>query len=92
MIKHLEQDNHDLYREIGLSSEKWCLFIMNDNFNPEVVYGGSHWYLLLFNPIVRQFFVFDSLAGSTVNDRIIQVNYQSNILCVFKKYLLNFKL
>jgi len=55
------EDSNQLFREIGLSSDKWILFILNDNQDPGVAYAGTHWSLVLFHPTPRRrFLLFDS--------------------------------
>ncbi|KAI1729352.1 sentrin-specific protease 8 [Ditylenchus destructor] len=66
LIKYCDEneDNSALFKDVGLSPEKWCFFILNDNADPNVAYGGSHWCLLLFDPIKQSFLLFDSMPGS----------------------------
>jgi hypothetical protein len=42
MIKYCDEqeDNSELFRNIGLSPDKWALFLLNDSRNPDIVGFG----------------------------------------------------
>lgn len=47
---------------------KLFILIVNNNSNPDMAFGGSHWSLLLFVRTLNEFWYFDSYANS--NQRV----------------------
>lgn len=51
MVKYTDAQSRDEIREllksVGVRSDKWCCFLLNDCNDPSAVSGGSHWTLLL---------------------------------------------
>ncbi|KAF7640219.1 ULP_PROTEASE domain-containing protein [Meloidogyne graminicola] len=73
LIKYETNHIDDLLKNIGINSKKWNIFIYNNSNNPDQVYSGSHWSLLLFNPNKRNFLLFDpaKMANKTYIDEPI---------------------
>uniref|UniRef100_A0A7E4WAR4 ULP_PROTEASE domain-containing protein n=1 Tax=Panagrellus redivivus TaxID=6233 RepID=A0A7E4WAR4_PANRE len=47
-------------QDIGLSSKRYNFFLVNDNMNPSMIGGGTHWSLLVYDPRRRGFVFLDS--------------------------------
>ncbi|KAK0428186.1 hypothetical protein QR680_010660 [Steinernema hermaphroditum] len=52
-----------LCSDFGLSASKWTLFLLNNSFDSERAYSGTHWSLLVFDPLERRFAIYDSISG-----------------------------
>ncbi|TKR59404.1 hypothetical protein L596_029079 [Steinernema carpocapsae] len=52
-----------LCSDFGLFRSKWVLFLLNNSFDSERAYSGTHWSLLLFSPRESAFHIFDSTNG-----------------------------
>lgn len=63
LIKYENDQIDTLLNNIGVNPDKWNLFIYNDSNNPNQVYSGTHWSLILFNPNQKNFLLFDPARG-----------------------------
>jgi hypothetical protein len=40
---HEDQGLDILLRDIGVTPERWAIFIYNNSDQPDVIYSGTHW-------------------------------------------------
>uniref|UniRef100_A0AC34QVW6 Ubiquitin-like protease family profile domain-containing protein n=1 Tax=Panagrolaimus sp. JU765 TaxID=591449 RepID=A0AC34QVW6_9BILA len=58
IIKFIPLDD-DVFKNLGLSPSRFLFFPVCDNKNPALIGGGTHWTLLVYDPIKREFYFFD---------------------------------
>lgn len=55
MLKYTDVSSVDQIREllssVGVGSSKFCFFFVNDSTNPLIAGGGTHWTLLVHDPV-----------------------------------------
>lgn len=75
MIKLVDASNElaMLLESFGIRADRWCFFLLNDNMNPDMAYGGSHWILVVYDPTKKHIGVLDSMARD-VDDGTRQVS------------------
>lgn len=75
------QDGNDaiemLLREMGVSRQRWALFIYNDSNRPDQIYSGTHWSLIVFNPNQHFLLYVDPSPGASASPKIQQ--FASNL-------------
>ncbi|KAI6221945.1 hypothetical protein M3Y99_01520800 [Aphelenchoides fujianensis] len=52
----------ELLRSVGVSPDKYCAFLLNDNADPTAVSGGTHWTLLLHDPVQKVMWQLDPMV------------------------------
>ncbi|CAK5034840.1 unnamed protein product [Meloidogyne enterolobii] len=75
LIKYESDQIDTLLNNIGVNPDKWNLFIYNDSNNPNQVYSGTHWSLILFNPNQKNFLLFDPARGFENYDNVSEPVY-----------------
>uniref|UniRef100_A0A914EKZ9 Ubiquitin-like protease family profile domain-containing protein n=1 Tax=Acrobeloides nanus TaxID=290746 RepID=A0A914EKZ9_9BILA len=61
LIKYTEKNQlQELLSSFEIDPMKWNIFMFNDNSDPTLIYGGTHWSLIVFSPTERTFYLFDS--------------------------------
>uniref|UniRef100_A0A1I7Z3X1 ULP_PROTEASE domain-containing protein n=1 Tax=Steinernema glaseri TaxID=37863 RepID=A0A1I7Z3X1_9BILA len=53
-----------LCSDFGIGPSKWTLFLLNNSFDSERAYSGTHWTLLVYSPVEQRFSIYDSLSDS----------------------------
>ncbi|KAI6206824.1 hypothetical protein M3Y94_00958000 [Aphelenchoides besseyi] len=66
MVKYTNPESTDEIREllqsVNVQPDKWCCFLLNDNSDPTAVSGGTHWTLLLHDPIQKILWQLDPMV------------------------------
>ncbi|KAH7696519.1 sentrin-specific protease 8 [Aphelenchoides avenae] len=65
MIKYVEADNElaALVESFGVRADRWCFFLLNDSTDPNVPCAGSHWILVVYDPLKKSVGVLDSMSS-----------------------------
>ena len=69
IIKFTSCDD-DVVKELGLSPFQFIFFPVSDNKNPAIIGGGTHWTLLVYDPLKRAFFFLDCQRTRGMDDDI----------------------
>jgi len=68
MVKYTDPNNSEEIKElltsVGVKKDRWCFFLLNDCNDPTAVSGGSHWTLLIHDPLEKVLWQLDPMIDS----------------------------
>ncbi|KAF2069953.1 hypothetical protein CYY_008730 [Polysphondylium violaceum] len=63
-----QQEIQEMFKPLKMESKKLIFFPINNNSDPTIIAGGSHWSLLVFIKPLNQFHYFDSMGTSNYSE------------------------